>query len=92
MGSKSKGPRRGTRKRFRKRGRVTVNTYMRNFDLGSKVVIDIESSSLSGMPFRRFQGLSGKIVGKRGMAYLVEIKDKNMTKEIIAKPEHLKAI
>ena len=59
--------------------------------MDTKVVIDIESSSLSGMPFRRFQGLSGKIVGKRGMAYLVEIKDKKMTKTVIAKPEHLKA-
>ena len=89
---KSHGPRKGTRKRFRKNTRVTVNTLMRNFDLGSKVVIDIESSSLSGMPFRRFQGLTGKVVGRRGRAYLVEIKDKNMVKKVIAKPEHLKAL
>ncbi|MFH0929266.1 MAG: 50S ribosomal protein L21e [Candidatus Aenigmatarchaeota archaeon] len=91
MGTKSHGPRKRTREKFRKIGRVTVNTYMRNFDIGSKVVIDIESSSLSGMPFKRFQGRHGKIVGKRGMAYMVEIKDINMTKKVIAKPEHLKA-
>jgi large subunit ribosomal protein L21e len=87
---KSHGPRKRTREKFRKRGRVTVNTLIKNFDLGARVVIDIESSSLSGMPFKRFQGLSGKIVGRRGRAYMVEIKDKNMVKKVIAKPEHLK--
>ena len=89
---KSHGPRKRTREKFRKKGRVTVNRLMRSFDLGARVVIDIESSSLSGMPFRRFQGLQGKIVGRRGRAYLVEIKDKNMVKKVIAKPEHLKAM
>ena len=89
---KSHGPRKRTREKFRKRGRVTVNTYIRKFDLGARVVIDIESSSLSGMPFKRFQGLAGKVVGSRGRAYVVEIKDKNMVKKVIAKPEHLKAI
>jgi large subunit ribosomal protein L21e len=55
-------------------------------------VIDINSSSQKGMPFRRFQGKSGRIVERRGMAYIVEIKDGNKTKKIIARPEHLKVI
>ena len=87
---KSHGARRRTREKFRKIGRVTVNRKMRKFELGERTVIDIESSSLSGMPFRRFQGLPGKIVGSRGRAYLVEIKDGNKVKKVIAKPEHLK--
>lgn len=88
---KSHGAKRRTREKFRKIGRVTVNTLMRKFDLGQRVVIDIESSSLSGMPFRRFQGLPGKVVGTRGRAYMVEIKDGGKVKKVIAKPEHLKA-
>jgi len=89
---KSHGPRKGTRERFRKRKRTTVNQFVKKFNLGDKIVIDIESSSAGGIPFKRFQGLAGKIVGSRGNAYLVEIKDGNKIKKIIANPEHLKAI
>jgi large subunit ribosomal protein L21e len=89
---KSHGPRKRTRKKFRKGKRTTVNQFMKHFNLGDKIVIDIESSSIKGMPFRRFQGLSGKVVGRRGRAYLVEIKDGNKIKKIAANAEHLKTI
>lgn len=89
---KSHGPRRRTREKFRKSKRVTVNQFLKKFSKGDKVAIKIESSSQKGMPFRRFQGLTGNIIGKRGRAYIVEIKDGNKIKKIIANPEHLKAI
>lgn len=89
---KSHGPRRRTREKFRKTKRVTVNQFLKKFSKGDKVTIKIESSSQKGMPFRRFQGLTGNIIGKRGRAYIVEIKDGNKIKRIIANPEHLKAI
>lgn len=89
---KSHGPRKGTRHRFKKGSRSTVNQFMRKFELGQKIVVDIDSSSTSGMPFRRFQGHTGKVVGTRGRAYLVEIKAGNMLKKVIAKPEHIKAL
>ena len=88
---KSHGPRKRTRKKFKKGTRNTVNKFMRQFNLGDRIVIDIESSS-SGMPFERFQGLTGKVVGRRGRAYLVEVKDGNKIKKIASKPEHLKTI
>jgi len=89
---KSHGPRRRTREKFRKTKRVAVNEYVKQFNIGDKVILDIESSSSRGTPFKRFQGLFGRIIGKRGRAYLVEIKDGNKTKRIIANPEHLKAV
>jgi len=89
---KSHGPRRRTREKFRRRGKVPVNKFVKQFNVGERIVIDIDSSSQSGMPFKRFQGLSGKIIEKRGRSYLVEIKDGNKPKTIIANPEHLKAI
>ncbi|MFH1474029.1 MAG: 50S ribosomal protein L21e [Candidatus Aenigmatarchaeota archaeon] len=92
MVSKSHGPRRGTRKRFKNERKATVNQFMRKFELGDKIVIDIESSSSKGMPFRRFQGRTGKVVGQRGRAYLIEIKDGNMVKKIATNPEHIKTI
>lgn len=88
---KSHGPRRRTREKLRKTGRIPINRFIKKFNVGDRVVIDIESSS-KGMPFKRFQGLSGKIVEKRGRAYLVEIKDGDKLKTIIANPEHLKTI
>jgi large subunit ribosomal protein L21e len=89
---KSHGPRKRTREKFRKSRRTPISRFIRQFNKGDRVVIDIESSSSKGMPFRRFQGLNGKIVEKRGKAYLLEIKDGNKIKKIIANPEHLKTI
>ena len=89
---KSHGPRRRTREKFRRTRKASINEFLRQFSIGDKVVICINSSSSSGMPFRRFQGLCGEITGKRGNAYLLEIKDGDKLKEIIAKPEHLKKI
>jgi len=88
---KSHGPRRRTREKFRRTERVPVNRFIKQFNIGDRVVIDIISSSET-MPFKRFQGLAGKIVEKRGRAYLVEIKDGNKAKIIMTKPEHLKAM
>lgn len=92
MVTKSHGPRRRTREKFRKTRRTTVNQFLREFNVGENVVIDIESSSHKGMPFRRFQGLTGKVVGQRGRAYIIEIYDGNKLKKIIANPEHIKAV
>ena len=89
---KSHGPRKRTREKFRKSRRTPINEFLKRFEIGDKVFIDINSSSVKGMPFRRFQGLSGKIVEIRGRAYLVEIKDGKKVKTIIANPEHLKKI
>ncbi|NIO44480.1 MAG: 50S ribosomal protein L21e [Candidatus Aenigmarchaeota archaeon] len=89
---KSRGPRKRTREKFRRSTRTPINEFLKKFEIGDKVVIDINSSSISGMPFRRFQGLSGKIIKRRGKAFLVQIKDGRKIKEIIANPEHLKKI
>jgi large subunit ribosomal protein L21e len=86
---KSHGPHRRTREKFRKTGRVSVNRYIKNFSIGERIVVNIESSSAS-IPFKRFQGLSGKVIEKRGNAFLVEIYDGNKLKTIMVKPEHLK--
>jgi large subunit ribosomal protein L21e len=41
------------------------------------------------MPFSRFHGLTGVIVGQRGAAYEVSVKSGNKTKMVVARPEHL---
>jgi large subunit ribosomal protein L21e len=41
------------------------------------------------MPFSRFHGLTGVVIGERGSAYEISVKDGNKTKTVIARPEHL---
>jgi len=89
---KSHGPHRRTREKFRRSERTPINEFLKRFEVGDKVVININSSSDGGVPFRRFQGLCGNVVGKRGRAYVLEIKDGDKVKTIISNPEHLKKI
>ncbi|MBU5574989.1 MAG: 50S ribosomal protein L21e [Candidatus Aenigmatarchaeota archaeon] len=89
---KSHGPRRRTREKFRNPEKFKPNLFLQEFAEGTNVVIKTLSSSHSGMPFRRFHGKSGKVIGKRGNAYIVEIKDGNKIKKLIVNPEHLKKL
>ncbi|MBO6084350.1 MAG: 50S ribosomal protein L21e, partial [Candidatus Methanomethylophilaceae archaeon] len=51
--------------------------------------IIIDPSVHKGMPFSRFHGLTGVVIGQRGAAYEVSVKDGNKTKIVVARPEHL---
>jgi large subunit ribosomal protein L21e len=44
------------------------------------------------MPFKRFFGRTGTVIDKRGKSYIIKIKDGKKEKNIISRPEHLKAI
>lgn len=94
MVKKTRGPRRRTRKKLKKgpRDKVTANQFLEEFKEGERVMIKIEPSSHRGMPNPRFKGKSGEIVGKRGRAYIVKLKDGKKEKSIITLPEHLRRI
>lgn len=94
MAKMSHGPRAKTRhkmrKKFKERGPVPVNKIIKSFEVGDRVAIDIEPSFHDGMPFKRFQGITGIVKGTRGAAYLVSIKDKGKEKTVVSYPIHLK--
>ena len=94
MGKKSSGPRKRTRKIFsQKTGyRPTITKFIQEFNNGQSVVINQEPSSHRGMPYKRFKGKVGKVIGKRGKAFIVEIRVGNKTKKIISRSEHLKVV
>ena len=94
MGRTSRGSRRRTRKKLSQKPsyRPPITKFLRQYKEGQQVVIMQEPSSHEGMPFRRFRGRSGYVVGIRGKAYIVEIQDGNSVKKVISKAEHLKAI
>lgn len=77
------------RKKPRERGLPPPNHTLREFNVNQRVAIKINPSIHKGQPHRRFHGLVGLIMGKRGRAYLVRIKTGNKLKTLIVRPEHL---
>lgn len=89
---KSKGPRARTRDKLRARRRVAITDFVRKFETGQKAALTIDPSSHKGMPFHRFKGLTGTIVGRQGRAYILEVREMGREKKIVTFPEHLKPI
>ena len=89
------GPCKKTRYKFkkdlRKRGLPPVSMVIQEFEVGQKVHVVVEPSVQKGMPHRRFHGRTGTIIGQRGRAWLLEIRDGDATKQVIARSQHLKA-
>jgi len=89
------GPRKKTRYKFKKelrrRGLPPVTSVIQKFEVGQNVHIVCEPSIQKGMPHRRFHGKTGTVVGQRGRAWVLAIRDGNSEKIVIARPQHLKA-
>ncbi|HII15986.1 MAG TPA: 50S ribosomal protein L21e [Nanoarchaeota archaeon] len=87
------GFRRKTRYKLKKqegtKGKISISRYFKSFKEGDTVVLKPEPSVHAGMPYPRFQGKSGLVVGKQGECYKVMIKDGSMEKMIIVHPIHL---
>ncbi len=94
--NRSKGFRSKTRSKLRKhprdRGNPPPSHSLRDYPVGTSVAITLNPAIHRGMPHPRFQGLTGKVVGKRGNSFLVDAYSKNKLKHLIARPEHLRLI
>ena len=92
---KGKGPRARTRapstKHHRDKGMPNVNKYLQKFKVGQRVHIKVNSSVHAGMPYRRFWGKTGTVMGTQGECYLVQVTDMAATKVSVIHPVHLKA-
>ncbi len=90
------GARRKTRYELKKsprmRGKVSIRRMLQEFDVGDTVQLLAEPAVQRGMYFMRFHAKHGVIAGKRGKAYLVEIKDFHKKKQLIVLPVHLKLV
>ena len=71
--------------------KLTIPGLISSFKVGQTVAIDSQSK-YSGMPHPRYRGKTGTIIETRGKAYVVRIKDMNMTKELIIPPVHLRLV
>ncbi len=91
---KAKGTHAKTRN-LRGRGsasKVSVNTLLRQIPIGQSVQVTVDSSIHSGQPFRRFQGKTGIVSGKRGTCYIVQVYQGNQACEVVLNPAHLTII
>ncbi|MDW7727229.1 MAG: 50S ribosomal protein L21e [Candidatus Methanoperedens sp.] len=93
--AKTHGTRRKSRyklkKTVREKGLSPITRAIQQFIEGDFVNIDLDPSIQKGMPHHKFHGKTGKVVGRRGRAYLVGVRDGNSMKEVIILPEHLTA-
>ena len=86
---KAKGLRAKQRDKLKRKERPTVNKLLQEIDKGAYVKIKINSSVHSGMPHHRYHGLTGRVSGRKGKAYLVDVKLGNQPRELIVHAAHL---
>ena len=93
---RSKGQQQGTRSILRRRkhekGRIYISRILHEYSTGDRVAIVLDGGQQMGMPHRRFHGRTGFIQERRGKAWVVAVKDGNMHKTVIARPDHLRPL
>lgn len=91
--AKTHGTRRKSRyklkKTVREKGLSPISRAIQEFAEGDIVNIDLDPGVQKGMPHPKFQGRTGKVLSQRGRAYIVEVRDGGLMKEVIILPEHL---
>jgi large subunit ribosomal protein L21e len=71
--------------------KLTIPGLISGYSVGDRVCVDSQSK-YSGMPHPRYRGRTGAITAQRGKAYVVQIKDGRMAKELIIPPVHLRLV
>ena len=93
---RSKGQRVRTRSILRRRkserSRLNISRVIHDYEEGDRVAIVLDGGQQMGMPHRRFNGRTGFIKKRQGVAWIVSVKDGNMKKNVIARPEHLRPL
>ena len=79
------------RKSPREKGELKFSRIFQELKEGERVAVVRELSLKANFP-ARIQGRTGVVVGKRGKAYIVKIKDYNKEKTYIISPAHLKKL
>lgn len=77
-------------KKVRERGLPTMTRYMRTFEIGDRVVVDLEPSDPHGQPHPRYQGRVCTVLEKVGRSYRVGFTDGGKAKQLLAAPVHLR--
>jgi large subunit ribosomal protein L21e len=76
----------------RNRGLSPITHEFQVFEAGEKAHIFIDPSIHKGAPHLRFHGKTGTVVGQKGRAFVLEVKDGNKIKIVVARPDHLRKV
>lgn len=76
---------------MREKGKFSLTRFFQKFKIGDSVAV-VKNLGFKFGYSKRTQGRTGKVLGKRGSAYEIEVKDLNCPKRYIIKPIHLKKI
>ena len=79
------------RKNIRDRGKLGLSRLFQTLKPGDKVALMPTIGSKTPFPLR-MTGKTGIVIGQRGKAFVVSIKDGNKEKKIIARKIHLKKL
>ena len=89
-----KGAHRRTRYKFQKRprdrGLSTITRAFVTYADGDGAHIVIDPSVHRGQPHHRYHGLTGRVVGRQGRAYLIRVRTGGLYRTLIVRPEHLR--
>ena len=90
----------GAHKRSRRRlalraeehGQIKLKKTLQEFKGGDRVLIDPTASVQRNIPHRRFFGIAGTVVKKKGRAYSIEVVQGTSIKTVDLLPVHLKRL
>jgi large subunit ribosomal protein L21e len=89
----SKGYCAGTRnlmkKPIRDKGKPKLTKFLYEYENGASVIIKIDSSQQKALPHRRFHGKIGRVINRRGRAYIVRVAQGDSIRDLIVRTEHL---
>jgi len=75
----------------REKGKLKFSRYFQELQEGDRVSVDEELALQPRFP-KRLQGRTGVVIGKRGDAYMVRIKNQAKEKDFLILPAHLKKV
>ena len=89
IGTKMRKTRYLYKKNYREKGKISLSRYFQELQTGDRVSLKADSGVPLGFPFRRFQGFTGQVTGKRGACYAISIRDGGKEKTVYVHPIHL---
>ncbi len=77
--------------RHHKPSQIAIRDVIKTFNVGDRVAI-VPKGNNRDIPHPRFKGKVGTILGARGGAYIVDVKDIKAHKQLIVKSKHLEKV
>jgi large subunit ribosomal protein L21e len=77
--------------RHHKPSSLSVSERIKSFEIGESVAI-VPKGSVKNIPHPRYRGKIGRVLERRGNAYVVRLKIMNSTKTLIVPALHLKKV